>query len=128
MVREQRASLVSLRVFAETCPQRTSRYSSAKAYQLMVVAPRPLLTRPKSSAAASLTARTNEAPSSSARALTSTPSPAAGPRRGFITLGPRRPGAFRTWPAELRMTTTASLQLNAPPAAPMPAKKAPPGG
>ncbi|MFJ6981799.1 MULTISPECIES: hypothetical protein [unclassified Streptomyces] len=45
---EQRASLVSLRVFAETCPQRTSRYSSAKTYQLMVVAPRPLLARPKS--------------------------------------------------------------------------------
>lgn len=77
---EHSASLVSLRVFAATCPQRASRYSSAKAYQLGGLTSPPL-PPPEVISGSSLTARTNKAPSSSASALTLAPFPVACPRR-----------------------------------------------
>ncbi len=94
MVMEQRASLVSFRVFAETYPQRTSRYSSAKAYQPVWAAPGPFATRPKSPAAADLTARTSEAPSSSGSALTSAPSSAVSPHGGASPPWPHVAGVY----------------------------------
>ena len=81
----------------------------------------PLPTRPGASAAASLTALTNEDPSSSAGALMPAPCPAARPRQDCAAItvrGPRLPWEHRVpWPVELRMASIGPLRVIASPAA-----------